>query len=96
MGLFEFLILIPVLIVRYLYQKARGKVTGVTYDGDVVEVLYDPKDPSRAHINNFHYLHARPLAIMILGLLISMSGIPVIYNFFSKIGEFLGKFFWWV
>src|SRR5690242_7548019 len=32
MGLFEFLVLIPILIVRYLYQKVFSKPIGVTYD----------------------------------------------------------------
>ncbi len=93
MGFFEFFILIPVLIVRYLYQKAFSTVIGVTYDGDAVQILYDPKDSSRAHINNFHYLHGRPLSTIMLGVLISISSIPAVYNFYSKIGELLNKFF---
>lgn len=96
MGIFEFVILIPVLLVRYLYQKIRGKVTVETYDEDTVQILYDPKNPSRAHINNFNYLHSRPLSIMMLGVLISMSSIPVVYNFYAAIYHFLNKFFWWV
>ena len=93
LGLFEFLILIPVLVVRYLFQKARGRVTVETYDGDTVNILYDPNNPSRAHINNFTYLHARPLFWLVFGVLISMGGIPAVYNFFSKISELVGKFF---
>jgi hypothetical protein len=96
MGLFEFLILIPVLLIRYLYQKVFNTPVGVTYEGDTVQVLYDPTNPSRAHIKNFHYLHARPLFVIMIGLLISISAIPEVLNFYSKIGEFLTRFFWWV
>ena len=96
LGIFEFLILIPILLVRYLYQKALGKVTVETYDGDVVKILYDPNNPNRAHINNFNYLHSRPLTLIMLGIFISMSSIPVVYNFYSKIGEFLGKYVAWL
>jgi hypothetical protein len=96
LGIFEFFILIPILLVRYLYQKALGKVTVETYDGDTVKILYDPNNPNRAHINNFNYLHSRPLALIMLGALISIGAIPVVSNFYSKIGEFLEKYLSWL
>lgn len=60
-------------------------------DPNKVTVLYDPKDPHKARLNNFGNLYMFPLALFIVGLFIILLTIPGFEDLFGKLTAFLDK-----
>lgn len=88
-GFLELIIILPVLIWQMFANRNKADQTIDT--PEIVKVVYDPNNPSRAHIKSFWYFYGRPMILIAIGLFVGISGIPFIAALYGKIFSFLTK-----
>lgn len=60
-------------------------------DENQVVVLYDPRFPEKARINNFKNLYFLPLLLFVIGLCMFLNSIPLIHDLIAPVLNILDK-----